>query len=106
MKRILFSLVCISLIPAVFAKADISDKNAKLLQAAKDDNLSAVKTALSESTAPNAKDEGGLPVNWIGYLSNVLVAAATVAVAVSTYFVRKATQLQFVASMTSAFQNE
>jgi hypothetical protein len=45
-------------------------------------------------------------MNWIGHLSNLLVAAATVAVAILTYYVRKATQLQFVASMTAAFQNE
>ena len=45
-------------------------------------------------------------MDWIGHLSNVLVAAATVAVAVLTCFIRKATQLQFVASMTTTFQNE
>jgi len=36
MKRILFSVVCISLATAGFAKADVSDKNAQLIQAAKD----------------------------------------------------------------------
>ena len=45
-------------------------------------------------------------MSWISHLSNLLIAAATVAVAFLTYFVRKATQLQFVASMTMAFQNE
>ena len=62
MKRIMFSIVCISLISVAFAKADVSDKNAQLIQAAKDGNLLAVKTALSEGAAPNAKDEGGVPV--------------------------------------------
>ena len=61
MKRILFSIVCISLIPTVFADVNTPDKNAQLIQAAKDGNLLAVKTALSEGAAPNAKDEGGVP---------------------------------------------
>lgn len=48
MKRILFLMVCISLATAGFAKADVSDKNAQLIQTAKDGNLPAVQTALAD----------------------------------------------------------
>ena len=37
MKRIVFSLMCISLVSVGFAKAGVSDKNAQLIQAAKDE---------------------------------------------------------------------
>ena len=55
MKRILFSMVCIYLISAAFAKADISDKNAQLIQALKNGNLRAVQTALANGADVNAK---------------------------------------------------
>ena len=61
MKRILFSLMFVSLISAVFAKADVSDKNARLIQAAKDGNLSAVQAALSDGAEINARDKSGVP---------------------------------------------
>ncbi len=48
MKRILFSMVCISLIPAVFADVKVLDKNTQLVQAAKDGNLPAVQTEQKE----------------------------------------------------------
>ena len=57
MKRILFSIVCISLL-----LTGCADKNAQLIQAAKNGNLPAVKTALAKGAAPNAKDKGGVPV--------------------------------------------
>jgi hypothetical protein len=56
MKRIMLSIVCISLIPASFANADVSDKNAQLIQAAKNGNLSAVQTALADGANIDAKD--------------------------------------------------
>ena len=59
MKRILFSIVCISLVSACFAGTDASDKNAQLIQAAKDGNLSAVQTALANGADINAKDNDG-----------------------------------------------
>ncbi len=48
MKRILFSMACIFLIHANFAEAGISDKNAKLIRAAKEGNLPGVQTALTD----------------------------------------------------------
>lgn len=50
MKRTLFLMVCISLISAGFASADVADKNAQLIQAAKDGNLPVVQTALTDGT--------------------------------------------------------
>jgi hypothetical protein len=49
MKRILFSIVCISLVSACFAGVDVSDKNAQLIKVAKDGNLQAVQKLLGES---------------------------------------------------------
>jgi ankyrin repeat protein len=61
MKQIIFFIVCISLIPVAFADVNTPNANAQLLQAVKDGNLPAVKTALSKGAFPNAKDEGGEP---------------------------------------------
>ena len=61
MKRILFSIVCISLILAAFAKADVSDKNAKLLLAVKDGSVKDVQTLLAEGANPNTTDDHGVP---------------------------------------------
>jgi ankyrin repeat protein len=55
MKRILFSIVCISLISAGLAKADVSDKNAQLIQAAQDSNLPTMQTALAKIAEVNEK---------------------------------------------------
>jgi len=60
MKRILFSIVCISLIFAGCADKGISDKNVQLLQAAKDGNLQAVQTLLAAGAEVNAKDNDGV----------------------------------------------
>jgi len=48
MKRILFSIICVSLVSAAFAKADASDKNAQLIQATKDSNLEEAKESTTE----------------------------------------------------------
>ena len=56
MKRILFSIVCIFLIPAIFAEAGISDNNANLIQTAEKGNLSAVQTVLIQGADVNAKN--------------------------------------------------
>jgi len=61
MKRILFSIVCISLIPVGFAGADASDKNAQLLQAAKEGNLQNVQILLDKGANVNSKDNYGYP---------------------------------------------
>jgi ankyrin repeat protein len=54
MKRILFSIVCIFLIPAVFAEAGMADKNAPLIQAAEKGNLPEVQVALDNGADINA----------------------------------------------------
>ncbi len=54
MKRILFSVVCIFLIPAVFAEAGMADKNAPLIQAAEKGNLPEVQVALNNGADINA----------------------------------------------------
>jgi uncharacterized protein len=56
MKRILFSIVFIFLIPAIFSEADISDKNAQLIQAAEKGNLQDVLTALTNGADVNVKN--------------------------------------------------
>ena len=53
MKRILFSIFCILLIPTFFAEAGISDKNDKLIQAAEKGNLQEVQAALAEGADIN-----------------------------------------------------
>ena len=53
---ILFSVMCISLIYASFAKAEMSDKNAQLIQAAEKGNLQTVQTALANGADVNAKN--------------------------------------------------
>jgi ankyrin repeat protein len=57
-KRILFFLMFISLIPA-FVKADVSDKNAQLIQAATDGNLAATQALLAEDANVNVRDNFG-----------------------------------------------
>lgn len=52
MKRILFLIACISLIPASFTEADVSDKNAQPIQTAKDGNIPAVQTKHREYEFP------------------------------------------------------
>jgi ankyrin repeat protein len=61
MKRILFSIVCIFLIPAVFAEAGMADKNAPLIQAAEKGNLPEVQVALNNGADVNVKrsSDGG-----------------------------------------------
>ncbi len=52
MEQILFSIMCISLMSVGLVKADVSDSNAQLIQAAKDSNLSAVKNEQKEDKFP------------------------------------------------------
>ena len=59
MKRILFSLMCISLIPAAFTKVDTPDKRCSIIQAARDGDLPAVQTLLAEGADINAEDSNG-----------------------------------------------
>jgi ankyrin repeat protein len=61
MKRILFSIVYIFLILAAFAKADVADKNAKLLLSVKDGSVKDVQTLLAEGANPNTTDDHGVP---------------------------------------------
>ena len=59
MKKYVYFILCLSLIPAVFAETDVSDKNAQLIQAAKYDNLSTVQNLLANGADINAKDKNG-----------------------------------------------
>ena len=62
MKRILFYLIFIYMIPAAFTKANVSDNNAKFIQAAKDGSLATVQTLLADGASPNTTDDNGVPV--------------------------------------------
>jgi ankyrin repeat protein len=55
MKRILFSIVCISLVSAAFAGTDVSDKNDQLIQAAEDGNLTAAQAAIANGADVNTR---------------------------------------------------
>lgn len=60
--------MCISLIFSSFASADVSDKNAQLIQAAKDGNLPATQTLLVDGADINAKNKDGeTPLMWAEY---------------------------------------
>ena len=70
MKRILFSIVCISLVTTFFAGGNVSDKNAKLIQAVIDGRLTTVQTLLDGGANPDTKDKDNynLPVLiWSAY---------------------------------------
>jgi len=56
MKRISFFVVSISLMLASITCADVSEKNAKLIQAVRNGNLMDVKAALADGADINAKD--------------------------------------------------
>ncbi len=60
MKRILFSIVCISLIPTVFADVNTPNKNAQLIQAAYDGDLQTVQTLLADGAEVNARNNRGV----------------------------------------------
>src|SRR4030042_3230474 len=55
MKRILFSIVCISIISTAFADPNAPDINTQLIQAAKGGNLAEVQTLLDNGADINAK---------------------------------------------------
>src|SRR4030042_2065986 len=66
MKRILFSIVCISLMSAGCADKSVSDKNAQLIQAAKDGSLPAVQTLLAGGADVNARrTKEGVTALWM-----------------------------------------
>ena len=54
MKRILFSMVCIFLITAIYVQAGTADKNEKLIQAAEKGNLQEVQAALTDGADINS----------------------------------------------------
>lgn len=60
MKRMLFYMIFIYLIPTTFAKSDVSDKNAELIQAAKDGSLAVVQTLLADGANPKTTDYNGV----------------------------------------------
>jgi len=60
MKRIVLFMVCIFLLPAIFAEASTKDKNVQLVQAAERGNLTDVQNALNNGADVNAKDDRGL----------------------------------------------
>jgi ankyrin repeat protein len=66
MKRILFSIVCISLLLSAYARAAEPDKNAQLIDAAKAGDLGAVQKLLAEGADINAKQTTtGVTALWI-----------------------------------------
>ena len=56
MKRIVLFMVCIFLLPAIFAEASKTDKNFQLVEAAERGNLVDVQTALNGGADINAKN--------------------------------------------------
>ena len=60
MKRIVLFMMCIFLLPAIFAEASTKDKNVQLVQAAERGNLTDVQNALNNGADVNAKDDRGL----------------------------------------------
>jgi len=60
MKRILFSIVCISLIPTAFADVNTPNKNSQLIQAAYDGDLQTVQTLLADGAEVNARNNRGV----------------------------------------------
>ena len=74
MKRILFSIVCISLLFTACAEVGASDKNAQLIKAAENGDLQAVQTALAEGANINTKSNTG----WTPLLSAAFSARTEV----------------------------
>jgi ankyrin repeat protein len=70
MKRILFFIVCVSLLFAGIAKTEASDQNAKLIQAIKNGNLAGVDAALKEGADINTTNYGFTPLIWASSLDN------------------------------------
>jgi ankyrin repeat protein len=62
MKRIVLFIVCIFLLPAIFAEASTKEKNVQLVQAAEIGNLTDVQNALNDGADVNAKNDLGLTV--------------------------------------------
>ena len=59
MKRIVLFMVCIFLIPAIFAEASTKEKNVQLVQSAERGNLTDVQDALNDGADVNAKNDIG-----------------------------------------------
>jgi uncharacterized protein len=64
-KRIFFNIICISLMLAGIARADISDINDRLIQTAKDGSPADVNAALIDGADINTKDKDGVTALWI-----------------------------------------
>jgi ankyrin repeat protein len=62
MKRIALFIVCIFLLPAIFAEASTKEKNVQLVQAAETGNLTGVQNALNDGADVNTKNDLGLTV--------------------------------------------
>ena len=71
MKRIVLFMVCIFLLPAIFAEASTKDKNVRLIQAAERGNLTDVQIALNGGADVNAKGNKGwtalIAASYCGY---------------------------------------
>ena len=72
MKRILFFTVSVYMISVAFAETDVSEKNAQLIQAAKDNNFAAVQTLLAGGADVNAKrtTDGVTALMWAALNGN------------------------------------
>jgi len=62
MKRIVLFIVCIFMLPAIFAEASTKEKNVQLVQAAERGNILDVQTALNGGADVNAKTNKGWTV--------------------------------------------
>jgi ankyrin repeat protein len=71
MKRIVLFMVCIFLLPAIFAEASTKEKNVRLFQAAERGNLTDVQIALNGGADVNAKSITGwtalIAASYCGY---------------------------------------
>jgi len=71
MKRIVLFMVCIFLIPAIFAEASTKEKNVQLVQAAERGQLTDVQDALNDGADVNAKNDIGftalMRASYCGY---------------------------------------
>ena len=74
MKRTLALVFCLSLSGVAFADAGLSEKNGKLIEAARDGNLAAVQSLLNEGASPNdiaINDNGFSALCWASFNGHI-----------------------------------
>jgi uncharacterized protein len=65
MQRILFNIICVSLMFTGISRADTSDINGRLIQAAKAGSLADLNAALADGADINARDTDGVTALWM-----------------------------------------